>query len=380
MKKNMLLSAVAITILLGGCGDKKEEQESQHVEKIMHVTAQNPKTLFPKKKTTTPAVIPEVASSEAAIKTPIEVKTKETMPVSPEVLNQHAPTKEAHEAAAKEITASVSSVEKARAESASVIAEALTAVEVLDIEDDDKAHGVPSQLEHSKKIAAHTITQVVHEVEAAKAASAATIASSVKSVESAKMARSVSDPKPASVIQVVKAQSSAQVAKSVATVEIAKAKASGDMAKTVATVEMNKRLYGEGSSELAEAKAQAATKMAKSVGSVKIAEAKALADISKSVAAVEIASVETGIVKESVVNGQKYYLKEMKKPCGMNGAKFAAMHTQDEWEEIHNLGGFEKEAIRICPHIVNIQKEGLVDLYAFSYAYAKDSGSVPSCE
>lgn len=81
------------------------------------------------------------------------------------------------------------------------------------------------------------------------------------------------------------------------------------------------------------------------------------------------------------VKGQKLYSKKLKKSCGMTGAKFAAKHSQDEWEEINNSGNFEKEIIKICPNIKEgeIKKSWQKHIYDFSYEYANDSGNVPSC-
>lgn len=81
------------------------------------------------------------------------------------------------------------------------------------------------------------------------------------------------------------------------------------------------------------------------------------------------------------VKGQKLFSKKLKSPCGMTGAKFAAKHSQDEWETIKDEGKFEAEIIKICPSV----KEGYIKeswqehIYDFSYEYANDSGNVPSC-
>lgn len=83
--------------------------------------------------------------------------------------------------------------------------------------------------------------------------------------------------------------------------------------------------------------------------------------------------------------GQKLYLKYLKSVTEMNGAKFAAKHTQDEWEELFadDGAGFKKEFgvnekaqkffegekfKQIMPHIKD-----------FAIEYASDSGNVPSC-
>ena len=78
--------------------------------------------------------------------------------------------------------------------------------------------------------------------------------------------------------------------------------------------------------------------------------------------------------------GQKIYSKIQKKACGFNGAKFAAKHSQDEWEEIKEGGKFADEIKKICPNAnVDKIKKYLDDLYDFAYEYANDSGNVPAC-
>ncbi|MDD2639733.1 MAG: cytochrome C [Arcobacteraceae bacterium] len=82
-----------------------------------------------------------------------------------------------------------------------------------------------------------------------------------------------------------------------------------------------------------------------------------------------------------VVKGQKLFTKLLKGPCDMTGAKFAASHSQDEWESIKNAGKFEEEVIKICPNVKpGFLKESIQEhIYDFSYEYANDSGNVPSC-
>ena len=79
-----------------------------------------------------------------------------------------------------------------------------------------------------------------------------------------------------------------------------------------------------------------------------------------------------------VKKGQKLYMKKMKAACGFTGAKFAAKHTQDEWEAIKGAGKFAEEAAKICPG-VKLKDKYIPHLYDFSYEYASDSGNVPSC-
>ena len=67
--------------------------------------------------------------------------------------------------------------------------------------------------------------------------------------------------------------------------------------------------------------------------------------------------------------------------CGFNRAKFAAKHTQDEWEEICKSGKFEEEIQKFCPKYKKgyLKKSQLKYIYDFAYEYASDSGNVPSC-
>ncbi|MEA3419366.1 MAG: cytochrome C, partial [Campylobacterota bacterium] len=81
-----------------------------------------------------------------------------------------------------------------------------------------------------------------------------------------------------------------------------------------------------------------------------------------------------------VAKGQKLYSKKLKGACGVTGAKFAAKHTQDQWEEIKEAGKFGDEVKKICPKMEKSYKDKWSkDLYDFAYEYASDSGNVPSC-
>jgi hypothetical protein len=79
-----------------------------------------------------------------------------------------------------------------------------------------------------------------------------------------------------------------------------------------------------------------------------------------------------------VKKGQKIYLKKLKAACGFSGAKFAHMHTQDEWEAINESGKFSDEVKKLCPK-AKMKPKYAPDVYDFVYEYAKDSGNVPSC-
>ena len=90
---------------------------------------------------------------------------------------------------------------------------------------------------------------------------------------------------------------------------------------------------------------------------------------------VMLSSTATADVKK----GQKLYLKKLKAPCGISGAKFAHKHTQDEWENIYEAGKFADEVKKICPKVKKVKEKYIPHVYDFAYEYAKDSGNVPSC-
>jgi cytochrome c5 len=84
-----------------------------------------------------------------------------------------------------------------------------------------------------------------------------------------------------------------------------------------------------------------------------------------------------------VKKGQKVYLKTCKN-CHGNGTKGAAMHTQDEWDELFANGGAniikahanDKSATYFNGEAFKNQSQDLRD---FLFEYASDSGNVPSC-
>ena len=98
------------------------------------------------------------------------------------------------------------------------------------------------------------------------------------------------------------------------------------------------------------------------------------------VGALALGLTSTALFADSV-KGQKLYSKLLKDPCAMNGAKFAAKHTQDEWKQLKEAGKFKDEIIKICP---NVKPEAISDsavdnIFDFSFDFASDSGNVPSC-
>ena len=80
------------------------------------------------------------------------------------------------------------------------------------------------------------------------------------------------------------------------------------------------------------------------------------------------------------VKGQKIFIKKFKKACGFNGAKFAAKHSQAQWEAI-GVDGMKQELMKQCPSLEEgkIKVKWMQHVYDFSYEYANDSGNVPSC-
>lgn len=96
--------------------------------------------------------------------------------------------------------------------------------------------------------------------------------------------------------------------------------------------------------------------------------------------AVVMLSLGSTVASASSAKGQKLYSKKLKKACGMDGGKFAAKHTQDEWEAI-GIKGMAKEIKNICPKVKDkaLKSKYLKDYFDFSYDFASDSGNVPSC-
>jgi len=91
-------------------------------------------------------------------------------------------------------------------------------------------------------------------------------------------------------------------------------------------------------------------------------------------------SVGATVASADAAKGQKLYAKKLKKACGMNGGKFAAKHTQDEWDSI-GVDGMAKEIKTICPKVKDksLKSKYLEDYFDFAHDFASDSGNVPSC-
>ncbi len=84
--------------------------------------------------------------------------------------------------------------------------------------------------------------------------------------------------------------------------------------------------------------------------------------------------------------GQKIYLKKFKSKFDMNGAKFAALYSQDEWEELFedDAAGFIKEFSErfpdVAPYLSNPKTlKRIMLMKDFVIEYANDSGNVPAC-
>ena len=86
----------------------------------------------------------------------------------------------------------------------------------------------------------------------------------------------------------------------------------------------------------------------------------------------------TSISFADVLKGQKIYTKKLKTVCGMNGGRFAAKHTQDEWDKIYEVGKMGEEISKIC-HGVKLQNNLIPHIHDFVRKYASDSGNVPAC-
>ncbi len=90
-------------------------------------------------------------------------------------------------------------------------------------------------------------------------------------------------------------------------------------------------------------------------------------------------------VYADVTKGQKLYTKKLKSLCNTSGAKFAASHTQMEWETAKEEGTLTQTFTEACPGGEEMfkgdkfKKKFESHIYDFVYEYASDSGNVPSC-
>jgi len=100
-------------------------------------------------------------------------------------------------------------------------------------------------------------------------------------------------------------------------------------------------------------------------------------------AAVVAVGMMSTTASADVKKGQKGYLKTCKN-CHGNGTKGAAMHTQDEWEDLFANGGakiIKAHANDKSAAFFNGDgfKSQAQDLRDFLFEYGSDSGNVPSC-
>lgn len=100
-------------------------------------------------------------------------------------------------------------------------------------------------------------------------------------------------------------------------------------------------------------------------------------------AAVVAVGMMSSTVSADDKKGQKAYLKTCKN-CHGNGTKGAAMHTQDEWDDLFANGGasiIKKHAGTKAEPFFNGDgfKSQAQDLRDFLFMYGSDSGNVPSC-
>jgi len=98
-----------------------------------------------------------------------------------------------------------------------------------------------------------------------------------------------------------------------------------------------------------------------------------------------------GVISSSAfadaTKGQKYYLKFFKKKTGLNGAKFATKHSQDEWKAYfaNDAEKFIAEFSKTYPKMEKFlssdkfQSKYSKHIADFCIEYANDSGNVPSC-
>ncbi|MCK4441292.1 MAG: cytochrome C [Sulfurovaceae bacterium] len=89
-------------------------------------------------------------------------------------------------------------------------------------------------------------------------------------------------------------------------------------------------------------------------------------------------TMTTPISSADVIKGEKIYLKKLKRVCGISGGRFAAKHTQEEWDNIYKDRKLNEEISKIC-HGIKIEERLIPDIYDFVKEYANDSGNVPSC-
>jgi ATP-dependent protease HslVU (ClpYQ) peptidase subunit len=96
-------------------------------------------------------------------------------------------------------------------------------------------------------------------------------------------------------------------------------------------------------------------------------------------AATLLLSLGSTVASADAAKGQKLYKKKLSHACGMNGAKMAAKHTQEEWES--KKATLAEEIKTICPSAKDkaLKEKYLPHYFDFFHNFASDSGNVPSC-
>lgn len=106
----------------------------------------------------------------------------------------------------------------------------------------------------------------------------------------------------------------------------------------------------------------------------------------KFISIISIAAILSSTAFADVKAGQKSYLKMLKSSFNMNGTKFAADHTVEEWTALFadDAKGFIAEygekypkAKVVLENPSNAAK--LQDIGDFAKEYGEGSGNVPSC-
>lgn len=97
-------------------------------------------------------------------------------------------------------------------------------------------------------------------------------------------------------------------------------------------------------------------------------------------------ALAASVAQADIKAGQKAYLKAFKTSFGMNGTKFAAEHTVEEWTALFADGakGFIQEYGERFPQAQAVlnnpsMAQKLQDVGDFAKEYGRDSGNVPSC-
>ena len=89
-------------------------------------------------------------------------------------------------------------------------------------------------------------------------------------------------------------------------------------------------------------------------------------------------SLNYGVDTSDPYKGQVYYKFFIAPKLGIDGAKFAKLHTKEEWSKIYQDNG-ENFYKKFDIQIYSFDNTVLQHIEAFSIYYAKDSDAVPNC-